>query len=81
MCRFARGSGERDTAERCANAAVHALSCAPDLSGSGGSPMTTMSAVLAAMPCRDLAAAWRVKVIAAGGPGPDRALQSWSRRC
>lgn len=77
----AGGTARTHVPERCANAAVHTFSCAPNLSDPKGSQMMTTSAGLAAMPCPGLAAAWRAEVTAPGDLGCGGAPEPVSRRC
>jgi len=76
----AGGAARTHAAERCANAAVHTVSCAPSLRDPKGSQMTT-SAGLATTVYRELAAAPRAAVITLGGPGHAGASWPVSRRC
>jgi len=64
----------------CANAAVHAFSCAPSLSDPKGNQMTTSTGP-ATTAYQELAAMPRAEVIRPGDRGHDEAPQSWSPRC
>ena len=78
---YVGGPARTHAAERCANAAVRTVSCAPIRSDPKGSQMTTVSAGLAAMPCLELAAAWPAEVTAPGQLGCDGAPEPVSPRC
>jgi hypothetical protein len=77
----ADGAARTRAAERYATAAGHVVSRAPDPSGPKGSQMTITHAGQTALPCRELAAARRAAVTAAGDHGNAGAPRSRSRRC
>jgi GNAT superfamily N-acetyltransferase len=77
----AGGAARTHAGERCADAAVHTVSWAPDLSEPRRSLMTTTSAGLAAMPCLEPAAAWPAEGTAPGDLGCGGAPEPASRRC
>src|SRR5262249_18307001 len=81
MARLHVDAARTHAAERCANAVVHTFSCAPNLSGSKGSQMTTTSADLAATPCPELGAVWRAEATAPWDLGRGGALGPVSQQC